>query len=278
MLDPNTIIESVYGDKLYFGYKKTIKGKELLSSPSPIVLYLGTWRMTDQNGNKKRFICGINLAYLDDENELTALRKELPEILKANNAKSRYRIGSLLLPDIFEKAYRTYNVNNIIGRPIHGKLYSLKITPKDIENARKIAHKDGKEWDELNNQLKNQYLDKAIQRNNDNKEEDRRIEPDLEKALQEPPPNINAEKQHEKDFEPLKLGPEYDEITNNLQVDKEPPEEPPEEEEEPITPLKQPLLPTELTSPQKVKIKKAGEMMEPTVLDYEREKTNRFNK
>lgn len=245
--EPNTIVETPddYGRKISFDYRKERKGKELLSSPSPIVFYLGTWRMTDKDGNKKTFLCGLNLAYLADEEELAAIKQALPEILKSNNMKTRYRIGSTLLPLIFRRAYRTYNVNNIIGRPIRGRLYALKTSDDDKEEAKELASKDGLEWSELKNQERNQYLDKAltkrgaadVKRQEKSKKErkqiDKYLEPptepiklepepeeepeELSKALPPaPPPQVKPQKPAA--FKPIELGPGYEE----LEPEKEP--------------------------------------------------------
>lgn len=159
----NTIVENDYGYKLYFKYKKNRNGRELLSSPNPIILYLGTWDMIDKKGNHKKFVCGINLAYLNKE-ELIDIQKILPDILKHKSTRLRYRKGRLLLPDIFEKAYRTYNINRIIGTPVRGRFYALKFNKKDEEEARELAAQDNVNFDKLSYRKKNQYIDKVLQK------------------------------------------------------------------------------------------------------------------
>jgi hypothetical protein len=149
--EPTIILENekedqAWGRKLYFAYQKA---KEM-SQPDPIVFYLGLWRMTDKKGNKKKFLCGINLAALSSKQELVDLQENLPEILEPNNTKDRYDIGKLLVPHIFRKAYRTYNVKNIASRPLFGRLRALKATDQDIEQARREAVKDSRpDWNTL---------------------------------------------------------------------------------------------------------------------------------
>ena len=271
--EAHTIVESDdYGQKLYFDYQKKRGGRELLSSPSPIVLYLGTWRMTDKQGNNKTFVCGLNIAYLEDEEELAALKKSLPEILQANGMKARYRVGSTLLPDIFSKAYRTYNIQNIVSRPIRGRLHVLKTSDEDKEEAKDIASKDGKDWSSMDNQERNQYLDQAVRKRGSedvkhqeqSKKEREQIEKHFEKEKEEPEPEIEEPEEKEEPevpppppapapqpkiqqktaqptFKPLELGPGYEKPT--------PKQEPP---------LESPIdnVQTGLATPKKVKIRK----------------------
>lgn len=269
--NPETIVESDdYGRKLYFDYQKTRGGKELLSSPSPIVLYLGTWRMTDKQGEKKTFICGLNLAYLEDEEELAAVRQALPDILKTTNMKTRYRVGSTLLPDVFSKAYRTYNINNVVSRPIRGRLHILKTSDEDKEEAKDLATQDGREWKDMDNQERNQYLDQAvrkrgsedIKRQEKSKKEREQIdtyvqkktEPEPKKEVEEEPPEPSkpeppapaplpkiAKKTPQPTFKPLELGPGYEVPTPK----QEPPLEPPTDN-----------VQTGLANPQRVKVKR----------------------
>lgn len=168
-----------WGRKLYFAYQKA---KEM-SKPDPIVFYLGLWRMTDKQGKRKKFLCGINLAALSNKKELAALQEHLPDILEPTNVKDRYSIGSKLLPHIFRKAYRTYNVKNIVSRALFGRLRALKTTDQDVEQAKREALKDSrpdwpalskdeqekeyqtsanKVWDKLPSNKKDQYLEKEI--------------------------------------------------------------------------------------------------------------------
>lgn len=278
--DPQTIVEAPedYGRKLYFDYRKQRRGQELLSSPSPIVLYLGTWRMTDKEGNKKKFLCGVNLAYLADEEELAAVKKALPEILRVKNMKARYRIGKTLLPDIFRRAYRTYNVNNVVNRPVRGRLYALKTTDDDKEEAKILASKDGREWGDLENQDKNQYLDQAIRkrgsedvkRQEKSKKEREQIDKHMEPEAAPEKPEEPIEKQPEEEpeelskppkppkppappkppkppappkrkFQPIGLGPGYEQPT-------------PEEEPKLQSPLKS--VSSQMAQPQHLKIHK----------------------
>ncbi len=150
--------EGGFGHKLYFDYQKA---KEM-SKPNPIVLFLGVWRMTDKSGTRKKFLCGINLAALSSKEELSALQYYMPDILEPKNMKARYKVGKMLLPDIFRKGYRTYNVKNISSRPIFGRLYALKPTDQDIEDAQKSSVQDGRVWDDLKQREKDEYVEKAM--------------------------------------------------------------------------------------------------------------------
>lgn len=273
MSEPKTIVEAEkdYARKLYFDYQKKERGRDVLSSPSPIVLYLGTWRMTDKQGNKKKFICGVNLAYLADEEELAAIQQALPDILRSKNMKSRYRIGKTLLPDIFRRAYRTYNINNLVTRPIRGRLYALKTTDDDKDEARSLADKDGLDWEDLGNQERNQYLDKAVQkrgsedvkRQEKSKKERDQIDRHFEKEPEEEKPEAPLEKEPEeapreppkpapaptapvvkppkREFKPIELGPGYEVPT-------------PEEEPELQSPIKN--VQSQMAQPKKIKVHK----------------------
>lgn len=272
--NPTTIVEAPkdYGRKLHFDYRKVEKGKELLSSPTPAVLYLGTWRMTDRHGEKKTFICGINLAYLDDESELAAVQHALPEILKNKNMKTRYQVGKDLLPDVFRKAYRTYNVRNIVARPVRGRLYALKPSDEDKEEAKDLATKDGFDWDELSNQERNQYLDQAVRKRGSEdvsrqkkaqkereqisalmKQKEEEEEEEEQEEQEEEEEQLTPKKEPEKPvtppakkFEPLELGPGYEEP------------EPVKTHIEPHEPVQSPLrsISTGMVTPQKIKIKR----------------------
>lgn len=181
--NPQTIVENTdYGQKLYFDYQKIRRGQQVMSHPSPVVLYLGTWRMTDRFGEKKKFLCALNLAILP-EDELAAVQRALPDILKSKNMKTRYRVGKMLLPDIFSKAYRTYNLKNISTRPIKGRLYALKSTPQDKEEAEKIARDEypHRDWGDLDPETRSELIDKAIQaRGADNIERQERLKKEIE--------------------------------------------------------------------------------------------------
>lgn len=71
----------------------------------PRILVLGRW-VHPSTGN--RLLAGVNLNYLD-EDEADELRGVLGMILKPSRLKNRYWIGRRLLPDIWSKAYRTYD-------------------------------------------------------------------------------------------------------------------------------------------------------------------------
>jgi hypothetical protein len=120
------------------------------------------WRMTDRFGNKKKFLCGINLAALTHKQELAALEWHLEDLLEPDNMKDRYQIGKLLLPSIYKKAYRTYNVKNISGSPLFGRFFALKVTDQDVEMAKqKMAdEKEIIDWSELSREEQDKLWDK----------------------------------------------------------------------------------------------------------------------
>lgn len=94
-----SVITEGYGSVVNFKYDNA------QHDTKPRVLLLGRWR----NPNTRNIlVAGINLNYLDDD-QVSELRKVLPEILKPRNLKSRYWRGKSLLPDIFSEYYRTYD-------------------------------------------------------------------------------------------------------------------------------------------------------------------------
>jgi len=77
--------------------------------PQPDVLVLGTF---DNPYTDNELIGGINLHYLDGE-QLERLRRAMPDLLRGGDLKRRYRIGKVILPDIFDEYYRTYDTKYI---------------------------------------------------------------------------------------------------------------------------------------------------------------------
>lgn len=73
--------------------------------PKPTVLVLGRWR---QPQTRNVLVCGINLNELTPEEEIN-LYKKLPAILAKKTLKDKYWEGRNAFPNIFAKAYRTYN-------------------------------------------------------------------------------------------------------------------------------------------------------------------------
>lgn len=98
----NTITEG-YGRTNEFPYEK------FGTDPRPRVLLLGKYRHPT---TRNILVGGINLNYLDDE-ELGQLRQNLKSILQPKNLQLRYWRGRRLLPDIFNSAYRQYDVDYI---------------------------------------------------------------------------------------------------------------------------------------------------------------------
>ena len=76
--------------------------------PRPSVLALGRW--VNHKGTK--LLCGINLNYLSDDQTLD-LQKNLQSILGDRNLRRRVRRLRSTLPQIFDRAYRTYNQDHV---------------------------------------------------------------------------------------------------------------------------------------------------------------------
>ena len=94
------ILTEGYGRTYGFGYDR------FKVDPQPNVLLLGRWR---HPSTRNTLVGGINLNYLN-ELEIERLRKSLSDILRSSrNLKARYWTGQSLVPDIFDKAYRTYD-------------------------------------------------------------------------------------------------------------------------------------------------------------------------
>ena len=87
-------LEEPAGPRAHFKY---LNAKD---DPQPDVLVLGS----DLNGN----MGGINLHYLSPNN-LRELQTVMPQILRSDDLKDRYDIGSNLAPEIFNEYYRTYD-------------------------------------------------------------------------------------------------------------------------------------------------------------------------
>lgn len=77
--------------------------------PRPRVFLMGRWQHPN-TGNT--LVAGINLNYLSDE-QIKQLQDNAKEVLKPSNLKSKYWKGRELLPEIFEKYYRTYNQDHV---------------------------------------------------------------------------------------------------------------------------------------------------------------------
>ena len=77
--------------------------------PRPDVLVLGRWKHPN-TGNL--LVCGTNLHYLSDD-QILRLRKNLPAILADKNLRRRVRTLRRLMPDVFDRSYRTYRADRI---------------------------------------------------------------------------------------------------------------------------------------------------------------------
>jgi hypothetical protein len=76
--------------------------------PRPNVLALGRW--INHKGTK--LLCGVNLNYLSDD-QVLELQKNLQTILGDRNLRRRVRKLRSLMPQIFDRAYRTYNQEHV---------------------------------------------------------------------------------------------------------------------------------------------------------------------
>jgi hypothetical protein len=91
-----------YGRTYEFGYDN------FNIDPRPSVLALGRW--VNHKGTK--LLCGINLNYLSDD-QVSDLQKNLQVILGDRNLKRRVRKLRSIVPQIFDRAYRTYNQDHV---------------------------------------------------------------------------------------------------------------------------------------------------------------------
>ena len=103
--------------------------------PRPSVLLLGRWRHPRTRNN---LVGGINLNYLSDE-EIETVRRSLTDILRSGRQlKSRYWAGKELIPDIFDKAYRTYD-----SKYVHAVTPgTLRIWSKTAEREKQSREKE----------------------------------------------------------------------------------------------------------------------------------------
>lgn len=99
------ILESGEGPRWRFDYSN------YKVDPSPDILLLGAYQ---HPRTKNNLVGGINLHYLT-KLQIDELSKALPQIMQAGNLYSRYHAGKRMLPDVFEKFYRTYNSSYIHG-------------------------------------------------------------------------------------------------------------------------------------------------------------------
>lgn len=76
--------------------------------PRPSVLALGRW--VNHKGTK--LLCGVNLNYLSDD-QVLELQKNLQVILSDRNLRRRVRRLRSTMPQIFDRAYRTYNQEHV---------------------------------------------------------------------------------------------------------------------------------------------------------------------
>lgn len=126
----------------------------------PKVLFLGKWRHPN---TRNELIAGINLNELNQQ-ELILLRRNLADILKNRNLKNRYWAGRELLPDVFNKAYRTYDAR-YVGSVTKGTLKFIRPTDDDENKALELAQEEDPTvgtLDELPPEKRLEYTNKAI--------------------------------------------------------------------------------------------------------------------
>lgn len=104
-------------DLSYSNYRK---------DPSPAVVILGRWRQP-RTGNI--LVGGININALSN-NEKNKLDSVLSQIMVKPDLKSKYWEGRKLVPNIFRKAYRTYDQQYITRS--RGDNWTPSITPPDV--------------------------------------------------------------------------------------------------------------------------------------------------
>ncbi len=105
------------------------------TDPRPRVFLMGRWQHPN-TGNT--LVAGVNLNYLDDD-QIKQLQTNAVEILKPSNLKSKYWKGRELLPEIFEKYYRTYNQDNV-NSVTRDALKFFK--PSELDKAKTEVPKD----------------------------------------------------------------------------------------------------------------------------------------
>lgn len=91
------------------------------NDPEPEIIILGRWQHP-KTGNK--LLGGINLHYLDPE-QADALYSALPKVMTKDSLKAKYWEARSLIPDIMNKAYRTYDeqhIDNMRSREIEVEL------------------------------------------------------------------------------------------------------------------------------------------------------------
>lgn len=103
--DYNIIVEAGEGPRWRFNYDR------YRVDPRPDILLLGAYRHPSTNND---LVGGINLHYLSTS-QRNALARVLPQIMAARDLYSRYWTGRRLIPDVFQRFYRTYNADHIRG-------------------------------------------------------------------------------------------------------------------------------------------------------------------
>jgi hypothetical protein len=120
-----SIIEAQDAPRWRFGYS----GQDVHDT-KPDILVLGSYTHPS-TGND--LVGGININYLTNI-ELKTLMKQLPSFIDAADLYDRYHAGKELLPDIFDKAYRTYDAD-LIQSPKPGQLFALPQHAQTPEQA-----------------------------------------------------------------------------------------------------------------------------------------------
>ena len=139
---------------LFEGYGRTYDAnyENWHTDPRPLILVIGYY----VNPNtQNRLMCGININNLNSD-QIIELRKALPKIIgTSKSTKARYWKGRELVPEIFEKSYRTYNTDyvNIISPgtlrfynpKADARLEKARLLKIERERQQKLADKHEKE-------------------------------------------------------------------------------------------------------------------------------------
>lgn len=109
------------------------------TDPRPNVLFLGSW-VHPKTGN--RLICACNMNYLNSE-QMNRLQTFLPQIFAAGSGtKKRVNDLEALAPDIFDIAYRTYDIKYVAGIS-KGRIPHITLSPQGVEYEKEKAAEMG---------------------------------------------------------------------------------------------------------------------------------------
>ena len=201
-----------YCDKLYIHYNEIVKGDKVLPT-QPVIFPLGIWDRQLKNGTRKKFLCGINLKYLDKEDYeefISPLPKEEDPQQRApcqiiSSEKSlydKYWKGRELARDIFKNAYREYDLRKITTW-IKGRLPTLKISNYEKSLAKQMADKDGMDWEEMDSKDQAKYLDKAIDKSASDFLSSQEKGKEIQSRIKPDEPEIDLDDDEETEYSPV---------------------------------------------------------------------------